>query len=123
MLYKLTRSDDAFENLESLPFLDFSELRMLEKDLEIILAEHLFDVLFEGAALMPIFQERAMQAEADIYALNHDGDLPALMPCSKRCVMPKMPGSGHITNLKSDTRHITKRMQFHWLKHIKKLST
>lgn len=75
MLYKLTKSENVFTNLEPLPFLDFSELGKLEKDLEIMMAEHLFDVLFEGAALLPIFQERARQAEADIYALNRDGDL------------------------------------------------
>lgn len=75
MLYKLLRIDSAFGNLEPLPFLDFSELGKLEKDLEEILAEHLLGVLFEDGALMPIFQERVMQAEADIYALNHDGDL------------------------------------------------
>jgi hypothetical protein len=75
MLYKLLRIDNAFGNLEPLPFLDFSELGKLEKDLEGILAGHLLDVLFEGAPLMPIFQERARQAEADIYALNPNGDL------------------------------------------------
>jgi len=58
-----------------MPFLDFSELGKLEKDLEGILADHLLDVLFEDSALMPIFRERPMQAEADIYALNRDGDL------------------------------------------------
>jgi len=75
MLYKLTMSGENFGDLEQLPFLDFGNLGKLEKDLEIILAKHLFDVLFEGAFLMPIFQERQRQAEADIYALNRDGDL------------------------------------------------
>jgi hypothetical protein len=75
MLYKILRSDNTFGNLEPSPFLDFSELGKLEKDLEGILAEHLLDVLFEDSALMPIFRERAMQAEADIYALNREGDL------------------------------------------------
>jgi hypothetical protein len=75
VLYKLTKSGDVFGNLEPLPFLDFADLGKLEKDLEIMLAEHLLDLLFEEAALMPIFQERAMQAEADLYALNREGDL------------------------------------------------
>jgi hypothetical protein len=75
MLYRLLNIDSAVGNLEPLPFLDFSELGKLEKDLEGILAEHLLGVLFEDGALMPIFQERVMQAEADIYALNRDGDL------------------------------------------------
>jgi hypothetical protein len=75
MLYKLLMTNSAFGDLEPLPFLNFSDLGKLEKDLEIILAKHLLDVLFEDAALMPIFQERAMQAEADLYALNRDGDL------------------------------------------------
>ncbi|HTY24735.1 MAG TPA: hypothetical protein VMC85_16500 [Desulfomonilaceae bacterium] len=75
MLYRLTTAQNVFSNLEPLPFLDFSEVGKLEKDLEVIMAEHLFEVLFEGAALLPIFQERALQAEADIYAINREGDL------------------------------------------------
>jgi hypothetical protein len=39
------------------------------------LADHLLDLLFEAAALMPIFQERSRQSEADLYALNRAGDL------------------------------------------------
>ena len=75
MLYRLRRQADVVQDLQPSAFLDFSELGKLEKDLEKILADHLLDVLFEDAALMPIFQERAMQAEADIYALDKDGDL------------------------------------------------
>ena len=75
MLYKLTKTGDSFGNLEPLSFLDFANLGKLEKDLEVLLADHLLDLLFEEAALMPIFQERAMQAEADLYALNRQGDL------------------------------------------------
>ncbi len=48
---------------------------MLEKDLETLLSENLLHVLFEEAPLMPIFQERPAQSEADIYALNQFGDL------------------------------------------------
>ena len=62
-------------DLEALPFLDFADLGKIEKDLENLLAEHLLDILFEDAALMPIIQERPMQAEADLYALNPKGDL------------------------------------------------
>ena len=75
MLYKLTLADSGTKDLEPLPFLDFADLGKIEKDLEVLLATHLLDVLYEGAALMPIFQERPMQAEADLYALNRTGDL------------------------------------------------
>jgi hypothetical protein len=75
MLYKLNISDDKPKDLEPLSFLDFADLGKIEKDLEVLLANHLLDVLFEDAALMPIFQERQMQAEADLYALNRAGDL------------------------------------------------
>lgn len=75
MLYKLKTNIDGTKVLETLPFLDFADLGKIEKDLETLLATHLLDVLFEDAALMPIFQERAMQAEADLYALNQTGHL------------------------------------------------
>ena len=75
MLYKLNIADDRSKDLEPLPFLDFADLGKIEKDLEVLLANHLLDVLFEDAALMPIFRERQMQPEADLYALNRDGDL------------------------------------------------
>ncbi len=75
MLYRLTNAQDGSKELEPLAFLDFAALGKVEKDLEVLLATHLLDVLFEDAALMPIFQERAMQAEADLYAINRDGEL------------------------------------------------
>jgi hypothetical protein len=75
MLYKLKIVDGGANELEPLPFLDFADLGKIEKDLEVLLATHLLDVLFEDAALMPIFQERVMQAEADLYALNRAGNL------------------------------------------------
>jgi hypothetical protein len=75
MLYRLTNSHDGSKDLEPLEFLDFAALGKVEKDLEVLLATHLLDVLFEDAALMPIFQERAMQAEADLYAINRTGEL------------------------------------------------
>lgn len=40
-----------------------------------MIASNLLDVLFEGSRLMPIFQERQYQGEADIYALNEKGEL------------------------------------------------
>ncbi len=46
----------------------------LEKELEDLLAANLWEML-EGNELMPIFQERLWQPEADIYALNKQGDL------------------------------------------------
>src|SRR5438093_7370101 len=75
MLYRLSPSVEGLGTLEPLPFLDASSLQRTEKDLENLLATHLLDVLFEGAPLLPLFQERQLQSEADIYALNRNGDL------------------------------------------------
>jgi hypothetical protein len=75
MLYRLAASNDGLGALEPLPFLDASDLQRTEKDLENLLATHLLDVLFEGAPLLPIFQERQLQSEADVYAINREGDL------------------------------------------------
>lgn len=75
MLYKLSDTGKGLGTLEPLSFLEVSDLQRSEKDLEDLLADHLLDVLFEDAALMPIFQERQLQAEADVYALNRAGDL------------------------------------------------
>ena len=71
MLYKLGRSAQKFNAIDPLPFSGLP----LEKDLEDLLAQNLWDVLFEGSHLMPIRQERPWQPEADIYALNEHGDL------------------------------------------------
>jgi hypothetical protein len=75
MLYRLSPSNEGLGALEPLPFLDASDLQRTEKDLDNLLATHLLDVLFEGAPLLPIFQERKLQSEADVYAVNRDGDL------------------------------------------------
>jgi len=75
MIYRLSPSDHGLGTLEPLPFLDASDLQRTEKDLENLLATHLLDVLFEGAPLLPIFQERQLQSEADLYAVNREGDL------------------------------------------------
>lgn len=63
------------KSLEALPFLDFADLSKLEKDLENLLAENLFGTLFEEMPLLPFHQERPLQAEADIYALDSNGDV------------------------------------------------
>lgn len=75
MLYKLGSSDEKFDKLEPVAFKDFSSFGNLEKDLEELIAKSILEVLFEDASLMPIFQERQYQAEADIYALNEKGEL------------------------------------------------
>ena len=75
MLYKLSDTGQGLGTLEPLPFLEVSDLQRTEKDLENLLADHLLDVLTEDAPLMPIFQERQYQPEADVYALNKTGDL------------------------------------------------
>ncbi|MEW6584954.1 MAG: hypothetical protein AB1442_05005 [Nitrospirota bacterium] len=71
MLYKLGKTDDKFSSVEPMPFEGLPK----EKELEELLAENLWDILFEGNELMPISQERSWQPEADIYALNRHGDL------------------------------------------------
>lgn len=75
MLYELSSMDGKLNNLEAVPFKDFSSLGYREKDLEELIAKHLFTVLFEEYRMMPIFQQRQYQAEADIYALNEKGEL------------------------------------------------
>jgi len=75
MLYKLGSSAGKFDALEPVEFKDFSSFGKLEKDLEELIAKSILDVLFEDSGLMPIFQERQYQAEADIYALNENGEL------------------------------------------------
>ena len=75
MLYKLTASSGIFDGLEPVPFTDFSNFGQREKALESLIAANILDVLFEDARLMPIFQERPLQPEADIYALDERGDL------------------------------------------------
>ena len=57
-------------------FCDFSELGGIEKDLENLLAKNLEDFFTDGAvSLMPVFQERPIQEEPDICALDSDGNL------------------------------------------------
>lgn len=75
MLYKLGSTEGRFDAIEPIPFKDFSSFGNLEKDLEDLIAQSILDILFEDSSLMPIFQERQYQAEADIYALNERGEL------------------------------------------------
>jgi len=60
MLYCLSPSNGGLGSLEPFSFLDASDLQRTEQDLE----NHCYssgpDVLFEGAPLLPIFQERQL---------------------------------------------------------------
>lgn len=70
MLYKINKHDEDQTRLIPQPFRGLA----LEKDLENILAANLWQML-EGNQMLPIFQERRWQPEADIYALKQNGDL------------------------------------------------
>lgn len=72
MLYKLSASNGEFDKFDPVQFKDFSSLGKQEKELEDMIASNLLKNLYK---LMPIFQERPMQPEADIYALNKMGEL------------------------------------------------
>jgi len=75
MLYRLDKTNGTFDRLTPAPFKDFSDFGQREKDLEALLADSLLDVLYEDAGLMPVFQARQYQAEADLYALDKAADL------------------------------------------------
>ena len=74
MLFRLIPADESTGRIEPVPFQSFAQFG-LEKDLENLIAQNLFGVLFEHSPLMPIFQEQPLQAETDIYALNDEGEL------------------------------------------------
>ncbi|TXH95268.1 MAG: DUF91 domain-containing protein [Rheinheimera sp.] len=74
MLYKLSHHQPGL-SIEPVAFKDFSHFGHLEKAQEDLIARNILDVLFEESGLMPIFQERSYQAEADIYALNERAEL------------------------------------------------
>lgn len=74
MLYKLSNHPPGL-SLTPVAFKDFSHFGHLEKALEDLIAGNILDMLFEESGLMPIFQERSYQAEADVYALNEQGEL------------------------------------------------
>ena len=75
MIYKLGNTDGVFDRLKPMEFKDFSSFGNKEKDLENLIANSILEVLFEDSSLMPIFQQRQYQPEADIYALNEKGEL------------------------------------------------
>lgn len=75
MLFELQLEEDETDGLEPLPFLNLKQINRLEKDLENLLADHLYETLYQQAPLMPFFQERSLQKEADLYALDEDGNL------------------------------------------------
>ena len=75
MLYKLISTNGKIDKIEPVPFQDFAQIGQREKNLEELIAQNLFGVLFESDRLMPIFQERSFQPETDIYALNEEGEL------------------------------------------------
>ncbi len=75
MLYKLNQENNVFKTLEPLPYKDFSDFEKHEKELENLLAANLLEQLYEDNRLMTIFQERDLQSEADIYALDQSGAL------------------------------------------------
>ena len=75
MIYKILKEKSKLKSLEHMPFFDISELNKIEKDLENLISENMLNVLFEDNALMPIYQEKPMQAKADNYALTIKGDL------------------------------------------------
>jgi hypothetical protein len=70
MLYKLCDHGAGKTDINPMPFLDYGDIRELEKDLEVLFADHLLVDLFEETPLMPIFQERQFQSEADLYTLR-----------------------------------------------------
>jgi hypothetical protein len=75
MLYELKMENENYTKIEPVGFNDFSDFGKTEKYLENLISENQFSTLFEDGSLMPIFQERQWQPEADIYALNSKGEL------------------------------------------------
>lgn len=75
MLYEINLNADPAESLEPVGFDDMETVEKLEEDLEHIIANNLVDVLFEEARLLPIYQERKGQPEADVYAIDRQGNL------------------------------------------------
>lgn len=75
MLFTLDFERTGTEALEPVEFKSMTDLNKLELDLERVLADNLFDVLFEEAQWFPIFRQRPRQKEADIYALDRQGNL------------------------------------------------
>ncbi|NLZ47030.1 MAG: DUF91 domain-containing protein [Clostridiales bacterium] len=72
MLYKVERKNNKLEPIE------FKGIDGNEKDLENLIAKNMKEMFCEEAGLMPIFQERQWQEEADILALDAYGNLVIL---------------------------------------------
>ena len=72
MLFELM---DNRSTLKPVAFQNFRNIKLKEKHLEDLLAEHLFQLLFQETPLLPFHQERPHEAVADIYALNQNGDV------------------------------------------------
>jgi len=72
MLYKFNKNENK---IDLMPYLDFEDLDKKEKDLENLLAENLSELYVEDGQLMTIFQERYMQEEPDLCALDKNGNL------------------------------------------------
>ena len=75
MLYKIDLDAEPSSAIEPIEFYDMEKAKRVEKDLEEIIADNLVDVLFQEARLLPVFQQRPRQEEADLYAVNREGDL------------------------------------------------
>jgi hypothetical protein len=66
---------DDHSKLKPVAFGSFSQIARTEKNLEDLLAAHLFDTLFGQTPLLPFHQETPYEPVADIYALNQNGDV------------------------------------------------
>ena len=74
--YLLYSYEEEDKLIKPVKYCDYSELGGKEKDLENLLASNLQDLYSEGeVSLMTIFQERSLQEEADIFALDVHGNL------------------------------------------------
>jgi len=70
MLFKVDN-----ERLKPVGFEDYRRFGGREKDLENLMAKHLFDDLFENNPYLVITQERPFREEPDILAVDRNGDL------------------------------------------------
>jgi hypothetical protein len=75
MLYRLSLDSESGDDLQALPYMNMQQVNRIEKDLENLLANHLSETLYHHTSLMPFFQERSWQKEADLYALDADGNV------------------------------------------------
>jgi hypothetical protein len=88
MLYKLSDTGQGLGTLEPLSFLEVADLQRTEKDLENLLADHLLDVLFEDAALMPIFTVDLPHCEAPSAAASIPAGAAAAAPALSHAAAP-----------------------------------